>query len=134
MYASRVLSAVAVAAAALSNQAAFAQDKPTGTSMAPAGQGPNVSASSAATSSMSGKSRQGVKADTKAAEKSGALQPAGQAPQSADTDTKTGDKAMPSGSSKSRSSAMSEPGPATKPGSAKPAGQATEPAAETPKK
>ena len=132
MKTSLVLSALAIAAAAVSSQIAFAQDKPTSRSMAPAGQGPNVSASSSATTGMSDKSPGGVKLGTK----SGVMQPAGQTPESASTDTKTGDKPLMSGSSmKSRDSVKSETKAAKQSGSLKPAGQTPEPAAEaTPKK
>ena len=128
---SYVLSALAIAAAAVSSQTAFAQDKPTGTSMAPAGQGPNVSASSSATTGMSDKSPSGAKLGTK----SGVTQSAGQAPQSASTDTKTGDKPVTGeSSSKSRESVKSDTKAAKQSGGTKPAGQTPEPAEATPKK
>lgn len=130
-----VLVAVSLALGSIAVPSAWAQDKSTPSSLAPAGQGPGVNASSPATSGKSTKSRAGVKAETKTAEQSGKLQAAGEAPNPTGSANPAGDKAMTStGSTRSRAGVKSETKAAESSGSLQPAGQAPQPSGEAPKK
>ena len=123
---------------ALANTVTYAADeagKPTSTSLAPAGQGPGAQGS--APSTMSDKSRSSVKMQTKDANKTGGLAPAGQAPQPVGqtSGNQDADKSMMSNSStKSRSAVKADTKADAKAGALQPAGQAPQPVNSTPQK
>ena len=113
---------------------ADAQDKPTATSLAPAGQGPGVNASSPAISGRSARPRAQVKAETRSAERSRQLSPAGEAANPAGSGNPEGDKTMTRrGSAKSRAAVKAETRAAERAGALQPAGEAPRPYTEPPK-
>lgn len=134
----RIATTFTIAAVALIASAAptvWAQNQPTDTSLAPAGQGPGVNASSPATSGISTRSRASVKAATRSAEQMGTLKPAGEAANPVGIDPSRASKAL-AGTESDRSRAMvkKETRDAASAGELKPAGQAPLPVGEAPKK
>lgn len=114
---------------------ALAQDKPAATSLAPAGQGPGVNASSPNTSGRSIANRRSVKAATRSAERNGQLRAAGEAPSPEGSANPAGDKTMaPTGSTKNRAAVKAATKAAASSGSLQPAGEAPRPYTEPPKK
>ena len=104
-------------------------------SLAPAGEGPGTQGS--APSRSSDKSRAAVKADTAAANRSGALAPAGQAtvPSGTITSNQDADKSMaPHTPARSRSAVKDATKADRAAGTLQPAGESPQPANEPPKK
>ena len=132
------LTAITLALAAVAAQPSLAQTTsgmPTKSgSLAPAGEGPGAEASAAVRHGRSTKSRAMVKAQTKSAETSGALQPAGEAPLPSGSMLKEGGPMATPSSTKSRAVVKAQTKAAEKNGTLQPAGEATQPVAQTPKK
>ena len=108
-------------------------EKPTRSgSLAPAGEGPGAMAS--APTKGSDRSRASVKAQTKAAEATGGLTPAGQATQPVAAPTREGGALATTGSTKSRSAVKAQTKAAERSGTLQPAGDTPNPVNEPPKK